>query len=85
MDGGISNGDLIWKKWEKVLNDFLIYKKTKRYEKLTAAQKKEVSYNVSIKLKALSRLANLKDLEYLKHLKAKYERPKRENNIGSYN
>ena len=72
--GEIKDGRLIWEKWEKVLNDFLGYQKTKRYEKLSDKQKKELKYNVHLKLQALNRLAHTKDMQYLKELKKKYNK-----------
>lgn len=74
MAGGITDGRSIWEKWEKVLNDFLGYQKTKRYEKLSDKQKKELKYNVHLKLQALNRLAHQKDMAYIKELKNKYSK-----------
>ena len=59
----------IMKQWERVLDQTLVFKRSKRYEKMTPKQKKDYLTKQYRTLKALNDAAHAKDLAWINKMK----------------
>ena len=59
----------IFKQWEKVLDQTLKFKRSKRYEKMTDQQKKNYLNKQHRTLKALNDAAHAKDMAWINKFK----------------
>ena len=59
----------IFKQWERVLDQTLAFKRSKRYEKMTDKQKQDYLTKQHRTLKALNDAAHAKDLAWINKLK----------------
>ena len=59
----------IFKQWQKVLDQTLVFKRSKRFEKMTDRQKKDYLTKQHRTLKALNDAAHAKDLAWINKMK----------------
>ena len=59
----------IMKQWERVLDQTLAFKRSKRYEKMTPKQKQDYLTKQHRTLKALNDAAHAKDLAWINKMK----------------
>ena len=59
----------IFKQWERVLDQTLAFKRSKRYEKMTDQQKKDYLTKQNRTLKALNDAAHAKDMAWIEKMK----------------
>ena len=59
----------IFKQWEKVLDQTLAFKRSKRFEKMTPQQRKDYLTKQQRTLKALNDAAYAKDLAWINKMK----------------
>ena len=72
MEWAGTDGRELWIQWHMLLDRTLLFKSSKRYEKMSDKQKKAYCETMHNKLKAINAAAHKADVDYINRIKNKY-------------
>ena len=69
---GMTDGKELWIQWQKLLDQTLVFKNSKRFEKMSQKQQVEYLKTMHQRLQAINEAAYEKDMEYINRIKVQY-------------
>ena len=69
---GMTDGKELWIQWQKLLDQTLVFKNSKRFEKMSPKQQDSYLKTMHQKLKAINEAAYEKDMDYINRIKTQY-------------
>ena len=71
MDTGIKDGRTLWQRWQMLLDQVLVFKKSQRFAKMTTQQQESYKKTMHQRLQAINEAAHKADMDYINRIKKK--------------